>query len=98
GVLCLIDAPEGAQLTLTPCGTHYDDLGRPELWRQAAQRVDFTPAEPLMAEMRAFIEAARLGLRPPSDGESGLAVVKVLSMLGARSRRGVTEKVPEEIA
>jgi UDP-2-acetamido-3-amino-2,3-dideoxy-glucuronate N-acetyltransferase len=98
GVLCLIDAPEGPRLTLTPCGTHYDDLGRPELWRDAAQPVDFTPAEPLVAEIRAFIEAARLGVRPPTDGESGLAVVKVLSMLGTRSRRGLSEKLTEEIA
>ncbi len=98
GVLRLIDSAQGAQLTLTPCGAHYDDLDRAELWREGAQPVDFTPVEPLAAEMQAFLEAARLGVRPPTDGESGLAVVKVLSMLGARSRRGVTEKVPEEIA
>jgi UDP-2-acetamido-3-amino-2,3-dideoxy-glucuronate N-acetyltransferase len=98
GVLCFSDAPEGSQLTLTPCGTQFDDLGRPELWRESPQRVDFTAAEPLLAEMRAFIEAARLGLRPTTDGESGLAVVKVLSMLGSRSRHSAPERITEEIA
>lgn len=98
GVLCLIDAPDGARLTLTPCGTQYDELGRPELWRDAPQPVDFTPAEPLAAEVRAFIEAARLGVRAPTDGESGLAVVKVLSMLGARAGRTPSDRFAEEIA
>jgi UDP-2-acetamido-3-amino-2,3-dideoxy-glucuronate N-acetyltransferase len=98
GVLRLVDMPGGAQLTLTPCGTTYDELGRAELWREEARGVDFTPAEPLAAELRAFIEAARLGVRPPTDGESGLAVVKVLSMLGGRNRRAAAERLAEEIA
>ena len=98
GVLCLVDASSGAQLTLTPCGTSYDDLGRAELWREDTRRVDFTPAEPLEAELRAFVDAARQGLRPPTDGESGLAVVKILSMLAARTRRAASEIFAEEIA
>jgi UDP-2-acetamido-3-amino-2,3-dideoxy-glucuronate N-acetyltransferase len=93
GVLRLIDSREGASLTLTPCGTRYDDFDRPELWKDEPRAVSFTPAEPLAAEMRAFVDAVENGTRPITDGENGLAVVKVLSMLGARAKRGNLEEM-----
>lgn len=83
GTLRLTDSRAGAELTLTPCGDRSDDLGRPELWREDPRGIDFTPAEPLAAEMRAFIEAVENGTRPITDGEEGLRVVQVLSMLGS---------------
>ncbi|MEO9264575.1 MAG: Gfo/Idh/MocA family oxidoreductase [Candidatus Baltobacteraceae bacterium] len=82
GVLRLVDSRAGAELTLTPCGDRPDDHGRPELWREDSRTIDFTPAEPLAAEMRAFIDAVETGTHPLTDGEEGLRVVAVLSMLG----------------
>ena len=55
--------------------------------------VAFTPAEPLAAELRAFIESVESGARTITDGEHGLAVVQVLSMLGARSKRRSLEEM-----
>lgn len=81
GVLRLVDSREGAEVTLTPCGDRPDQLGRPELWRDEPRRIDFTPAEPLLAELRAFVDAVENGTRPVTDGEEGLRVVQVLSML-----------------
>ena len=81
GVLSFIDAREGARLTITPCGDREDERGQPELWREAPRSIDFTPAEPLAAEMRAFIDAVKLGRTPLTDGEEGLRVVRVLAML-----------------
>jgi len=93
GVLRLIDSREGASLTLTPCGTRHDELDRPELWIDEPRPVAFTPAEPLAAEFRAFIDAVESGTRPITDGENGLEVVKVLSMLGARNKRRSLEEM-----
>jgi UDP-2-acetamido-3-amino-2,3-dideoxy-glucuronate N-acetyltransferase len=93
GVLRLIDSREGASLTLTPCGTRYNDFERPELWRDEPRDVAFTPTEPLTAEIQAFVEAVENGTRPITDGENGLAVVKVLSMLGSRARRASLEEM-----
>lgn len=93
GVLRLIDSREGASLTLTPCGTRYDDFDRPQLWRDEPRAVAFTPAEPLAAEIRAFIDAVENSTHPITDGENGLAVVKVLSMLGARGKRRNLEEM-----
>ena len=92
GVLTLIDSREGATLSLTPCGTHTDGSGKPFLWREETREVAFTPTQPLTAELRAFIENVKTGTRPLTDGENGLAVVQVLSMLG-RSRRPSLEEI-----
>lgn len=81
GVLSFADSREGARLTLTPCGDRPDERGQPELWRDAPRTVDFTPAEPLAAEIRAFVDAVKLGRTPLTDGEEGLRVVRVLAML-----------------
>lgn len=83
GTLRLTDSRAGANLTLTPCGDRPDELSRPELWREEPREIDFTPAEPLAAELRAFIDAVENGTRPVTDGEEGLRVVQVLSMLGS---------------
>jgi predicted dehydrogenase len=93
GVLRLIDSREGASLTLTPCGARYDDFDHPELWQDEPRAVAFTPAEPLAAEIRAFIDAVENSTRPITDGENGLAVVKILSMLGARAKRRNLEEM-----
>lgn len=87
GVFRLCDAREGASLTLTPCGEVDDEAGVPCLWREDEQRIDFTPAEPLKTELRAFIEAVGAGTRPLTDGDEGLSVVRVLSMLEDRNPR-----------
>ena len=93
GVLRVIDSREGASLTLTPCGTRQDESDQPQLWIDEARPVAFTPAEPLAAELRAFIDAIENGTRPVTDGENGLAVVRVLSMLGARNKRRSLEEM-----
>ena len=85
GVLRLIDSREGAELTLTPCGGREDDGGIPFLWREDSRPIAFTPAEPLKAELRAFVEAIDQGIHPLTDGDEGLRVVTTLAMLGARS-------------
>jgi UDP-2-acetamido-3-amino-2,3-dideoxy-glucuronate N-acetyltransferase len=82
GVLRMIDSRDGAHVTLTPGGDRPDAMGHPELVREAAREIDFTPAEPLAAEMRAFIDAVENGTHPITDGDEGLRVVQVLSMLG----------------
>jgi UDP-2-acetamido-3-amino-2,3-dideoxy-glucuronate N-acetyltransferase len=91
GVLTMIDSREGATLSLTPCGARYDDAGFPSLWREESRTIDFTPMPPLTAELRAFIDACTNGTRPVTDGENGLRVVSVLSMLGRTKRRTLEE-------
>ncbi|HET9029773.1 MAG TPA: Gfo/Idh/MocA family oxidoreductase [Candidatus Aquilonibacter sp.] len=83
GVLRLTDSRAGAQLTLTPCGQTYGERDAVELWREEPRDVPFAQAEPLAAEMQAFIDAVTAGTRPLTDGEEGLRVVQVLSMLSA---------------
>jgi UDP-2-acetamido-3-amino-2,3-dideoxy-glucuronate N-acetyltransferase len=83
GVLRLIDSREGARLTLTPCGDKRDELDRPTLWREDEREVEFSPFEPLRAELQAFLRAVSNHTRPLTDGEEGLRVVQVLSMLGS---------------
>jgi len=80
GVLRLCDARDGATITLTRCGDERDGVGA-QLWREDEQRIDFTPAEPLKTELRAFVDAVREGTRPLTDGDEGLSVVRVLAML-----------------
>ena len=88
GVLRLCDAREGASLTLTRCGEEEDETGM-RLWREDEERIDFTPAEPLKTELRAFIDAIAAGTRPLTDGDEGLSVVRALSMLEDCNRRSL---------
>jgi UDP-2-acetamido-3-amino-2,3-dideoxy-glucuronate N-acetyltransferase len=83
GVLRLSDSRAGAQLAFTPCGDRHDERGNVELWREEPREISFTPSEPLASEMQAFIDAVTQGTRPVTDGEEGLRVVQVLSMLTA---------------
>ena len=85
GVLRLTDSRSGAEVTLTPCGDRHGERDAVELWREDPQTVEFTPAEPLVAEMQAFVDAVTNGTTPITDGEEGLRVVRVLSMLSARN-------------
>jgi hypothetical protein len=45
-------------------------------------------AEPLQIEMDHFLECARTGGRPRTDGESGLRVVRVLEAIERSGRNG----------
>ena len=81
GVLRLCDAREGPSLTFTPCGAEKSAAGAATLWREDERRIDFMPAEPLKRELQAFIDAVRTGTAPLTDGDEGLRVVRVLSML-----------------
>jgi UDP-2-acetamido-3-amino-2,3-dideoxy-glucuronate N-acetyltransferase len=92
-VLTLTDSREGATLTLTPCGDKLDAAGKPQLWREDAREVSFTPVPPLTAELRAFIDNVARSTRPLTDGENGLQVVQVLSMLGRSQRRPSLEEI-----
>lgn len=82
GVLTLIDSRAGATLTLTPCGTRDDERGQPQLWREDPRNVSFAQAEPLKAEMLAFLRAVEEGSTPITDVHEGHRVVTVLAMLG----------------
>lgn len=93
GVLTLKDSREGATLWLTPCGEKADAAGKPQLWREDARRIDFTPTPPLTAELRAFIDNVERKTHPLTDGDNGLAVVRVLSMLGRSQRRPSLEEI-----
>lgn len=84
GVLRMTDSRAGAQLLLTPCGDRHGERDSVELWREDPKIVEFAPAEPLRAEMQAFVDAVTHGTAPITDGEEGLRVVRVLSMLSAR--------------
>lgn len=85
GVLRLTDSRDGAHLTLTPCGDRHGERDHIELWREDTRDVPFVASEPLTAEMQAFIDAVTAGTRPLTDGEEGLRVVQVLSMLAANN-------------
>ncbi len=87
GVITLIDSRNGAVLTLTPCGDRPDANGNAELWRDEPQTVSFEAGEPLKLEVQAFLRAITEGIVPITDGEEGMQVVEVLSMLGAQSTR-----------
>ena len=91
GVLTLVDAREGARLTLTPCGERQDQSGRPFLWRDESRDIVFPSTLPLTAELQAFADSVRTGARPLTDGENGLRVVHVLSMLGRQRRPSLEE-------
>lgn len=83
GVLRLTDSRAGAHVTLTPCGDSHDEGANAALWREETRDISFASAEPLAAEMQAFVDAVTHGTRPVTDGEEGLRVVQVLSMLSS---------------
>jgi UDP-2-acetamido-3-amino-2,3-dideoxy-glucuronate N-acetyltransferase len=85
GVLRLTDSRDGAQLTLTLCGDRHAERGQIELWREDPREISFGTSEPLAAEMQAFIDAVTAGTRPMTDGEEGLRVVQVLTMLATNN-------------
>jgi predicted dehydrogenase len=84
GVLRMIDAREGARLTLVPCGDRESASGTRELWREHETEILVSSAEPLVLELCAFIDAIKTGKPPLTGGEEGLRVVEVLSMLEER--------------
>ena len=52
--------------------------GMPEPHKADGVAVPLTPAEPLAEECRQFIDCVRGGARPPTDGEEGLRVLRIL--------------------
>ncbi len=85
GVLRLTDSRAGAQLSLTPCGDSPGERDHIELWREDSRDISFGTSEPLAAEMQAFIDAVTAGTHPLTDGEEGLRVVQVLTMLATNN-------------
>lgn len=81
GTLTLVDSREGARLTFTACGDRRTETGSYELWRGESESIEVPPGEPLRLELEAFLQALRGGRKPPTDGEEGLAVVRMLSMV-----------------
>ena len=82
GTLTFTDAPEGATLTLVPCGDRLNAQGEPELWRGEAVNIPFLAGEPLRFELEAFRRAVCAAHeRVPTDGREGLEVVRALAML-----------------
>lgn len=65
------------------------EVGRPASYRQGGiecPSIDFE--EPLAVEARAFVDSIRRGVDPPSDGQSGLAIVRVLDAAERSLRLG----------
>lgn len=81
GTITLVDSRNGASLSLTPCGDRRSARGEPELWREQATTIPIPAGEPLRLEIEAFLHAIRTGSKPATDGEEGLAVVRMLSTL-----------------
>jgi predicted dehydrogenase len=93
GVLTFNDARDGAVLTLEECGDRIGAFGSPELWRGERHAIAIPGIEPLRKELEDFVDAVGSGGRPLSDGEIGLRVVRVLSMLSPNIMRNVKEEV-----
>lgn len=94
GVFTFSDAREGYTLTLQKCGDRLNSLGSPELWRGDEHLMKVPGIEPLRSELEDFIRAVVSGGRTISDGELGLQVVDVLSMLSPN----VTQNAEMEVA
>jgi UDP-2-acetamido-3-amino-2,3-dideoxy-glucuronate N-acetyltransferase len=90
GTLTLLDAREGATLSLTPCGDRSSESAGPELWRDEPQHIPLATGEPLRLELEAFCSAIRGEGEFPTEGREGLAVVRALAMIDNQS-------VPEHV-
>lgn len=62
--------------------------GEPNAVKAEAEPVMLTPTEPLKEECKAFLDAISTGVSPKTDGNEGLAVLKVLEGAGQSMKTG----------
>lgn len=84
----LVQAGDGEAVHEMPLSYRYGDV--------IAPFVDFQ--EPLLAEDRHFVEAAITGIAPPTPGESGLEVVRIIEAANESIRTGRTVELRHEPA
>jgi predicted dehydrogenase len=77
---------DGADLTAVPMSYRHGDIVAPYLAMN----------EPLRVEDEHFVNCVQTGLRPLSDGESGLAVVRVLEAAQRAMTEGVAVRLPRQ--
>ena len=75
---------DGADLTAVPMSYRHGDIVSPYLAMN----------EPLRVEDEHFLDCVQTGLRPLTDGESGLEVVRVLEAAQRSMRDGVAVRLP----
>lgn len=79
------ERPGGAALTLFRKGVR---AGTTETFDEGAEEFTFAEADTLEEEVRHFLRCLTTGERPRSDGDQGLAVVKVLAAARKSARAG----------
>ncbi len=79
GVLTLEDSRAGSSLLFTPCGARGGESGL-AVWRGEPAQLDVEPQEPLKAELQAFVASVVTGRAAETDGNEGIAVLRMLKM------------------
>lgn len=79
GVLTLEDSRAGSSLVFTPCGARGGESGL-AVWRDEPVQLDVEPLEPLKAELEAFVASVVSGQAAETDGNEGIAVLRMLKM------------------
>jgi UDP-2-acetamido-3-amino-2,3-dideoxy-glucuronate N-acetyltransferase len=89
GVLTLTDSRKGSSLALKPVTIAKSERGLPLAIRGEERNVEFERTEPLQAEILAFADSIRTGVRPQTDARQGIAVLRALTMADDAARRQV---------
>jgi predicted dehydrogenase len=93
------DLADEERLRIYDKGVIHDPLGRthsPPSYRHGGITAPFIElTEPLRVQDQHFVECALSGARPRSDGENGLAVVRVLEAADEAMRRGTRVRVAD---
>lgn len=87
GILTFTDSREGPSLTLNSREIVTGDGGRRDLRVAGVVQIPFGTAEPLRAEIDAFVRSIESGLPARTDGRSAIGVTMALAMAEACSLR-----------
>ncbi len=93
GILSFEDSRSGGQLTLTPCGARLND-NVAQTWSEAPISIPFEKAEPLKAEMLAFLHAIQTQKIPPTDVREGVEVVRALALADDAAQYNLHDLTP----
>ncbi|HKU82061.1 MAG TPA: Gfo/Idh/MocA family oxidoreductase [Candidatus Tumulicola sp.] len=85
GVLTFTDSREGPRLTLNSREIVSGEDGERTLRAAGAEQIPFGQAEPLRAEIDAFVRSIETGLPARTDGQSAIGVTMALAMAEACS-------------
>jgi len=89
GVLTLTDSRSGSSLVLKSLAVANDEHGRPFATRGEEQTIEVEKAEPLMAEILAFVDSIHSGKPSETDAQQGVSVLRALSMADDAARKNV---------